>query len=291
MSEGQSCPVCQEPVKPGWRICPNCGHENTKLLTQIRCRVCSLRASAKLTVCPHCGAKLEPKPAPYWQISLGIIVVVGLILGITRFGPALATSTQQVAMIVNPPTETLTPTLTSTATATSTPTETPTPTDTATPTPTATYTPSATPTETQTPTPTNTLQPGEPTPTDTPTITPTPTPRFKKPLLRGPENGKLFGREEELILRWEDMGELAPNEYYAVRMNWQQDGELAYGGTNVKDTFWVVPQDQYWGLADEFTGREYEWYIYIEEIATNEDGKQVGRPISEVSDSLTFLWQ
>ncbi|MCB9099608.1 MAG: zinc ribbon domain-containing protein [Anaerolineales bacterium] len=291
MTEGQSCPICQEPVKSGWRICPNCGHENTSLALQIRCRVCSLRAPAKLSICPHCGAKLEPKPTPYWQISLGVIAVVGLILGMVRFGPALAQGAEQVTLLVNPPTETPTLTVTTTPTSTSTPTLTPTPTDTATPTSTATFTPSPTPTETETPTPTNTLLPGEPTATDTPTITPTPTPRFKKPLLRGPADGKLFGKDEEIILRWEDMGQLAPNEYYAVRMTWQQDGQVAYGGSNVKDTFWEIPPDQYWGLADEFTGRKYEWYVYIEQIATNEEGRQVGRPVSEVSDTLSFLWQ
>lgn len=218
-------------------------------------------------------------------------MAAGLILGITRLAPVFATGTEQVAMMVNPPTETATLTPTLTATTTPTPTETPVPTNTATPTPTATFTPSPTPTETQTPTPTNTLLPGEPTPTETPTVTPTPTPRFKKPLLRGPVDGKLFGREEEIILRWEDMGTLAPNEFYAVRMTWEQDGQIAYGGANLKDTFWEVPEEQYWGLADEFTGRKYEWYLYVEEIATDDDGNQVGRPISEVSDTLSFLWQ
>jgi hypothetical protein len=107
----------------------------------------------------------------------------------------------------------------------------------------------------------------------------------------GPDNGRLFGRDEELVLRWESLGQLGPNEYYAVRMTWQQDGQLAYGGTNVKDNFWIVPPNLYWGLADQFTGRKYEWYVYIEEITTDETGKQVGRPISEVSDPLFFLWQ
>lgn len=92
-------------------------------------------------------------------------------------------------------------------------------------------------------------------------------------------------------MRWQDMGTLAPNEWYAVRLIWQQDGQLAFGGTNVKDNFWIVPPELYWGLADQFTGRKYEWYVFIEEISTNENGQQVGRPVSEVSDRLNFLWQ
>ena len=47
----------------------------------------------------------------------------------------------------------------------------------------------------------------------------------------------------------------------------------------------------YWGLADEFTGRRYEWYVYVEEVTTNENGRKVGKPVSEVSETLSFLWQ
>ena len=92
-------------------------------------------------------------------------------------------------------------------------------------------------------------------------------------------------------MRWQDMGVLGPNEYYAIRMTWQQDGQLAYGGTNVKNTFWLIPPDLYWGLADEFTGRRYDWYVYIEEITTDDNGQQIGRPVSDVSETHYFFWQ
>ena len=110
-------------------------------------------------------------------------------------------------------------------------------------------------------------------------------------MLLGPDEGKLFNRDAELMLRWADMGPLDDNQSYAVRMSWQQNGQTAYGGANVKDNFWVVPADQYWGLADEFTGRKYEWYVYIEQISTSEDGQQTARPVSEVSETSSFLWQ
>jgi hypothetical protein len=107
----------------------------------------------------------------------------------------------------------------------------------------------------------------------------------------GPEDGQIYGRELPLMLQWEDLGPLGPNEFYAVRITWQQNGQIAYGGANIRETFWIVPPDTYWGLADEFTGRKYEWYVYVEEIATDENGQQVGRPVSDVSDTLSFLWQ
>jgi hypothetical protein len=224
-------------------------------------------------------------------MSLAAILVMGLVLGVAELWPSVQRGAEQVALAIDPPTLTPTPTVTPTPTNTTTFTPTPTPTETATPIPTATFTPTATPTETATATPTNTLVPGAPTPTDTPTITPTPTPKYGKPVLLGPRDGKIFGQNEELFLRWESMGALGPNEYYAVRMTWLQDGQVAYGGTNVRDNFWLVPPDQYWGLADQFTGRKYEWYVYVEEITTDEAGRQIGRPISEVSDTLSFLWQ
>lgn len=101
----------------------------------------------------------------------------------------------------------------------------------------------------------------------------------------------MYSRDEELTLRWQDMGPLAENEWYAVRLNWMEGGQVAYGGTNVKQNFWIVPPEQYWGLADEFTGRAYEWVVFIEEITVNENGQQVARPVSEVSDRASFLWQ
>ena len=87
------------------------------------------------------------------------------------------------------------------------------------------------------------------------------------------------------------MGPLAENEWYAVRMTWTQERELAFGGTNVKDNFWVVPPEQYWGLADQFTGRKYEWVVFVEAIVTDENGQQKGVPVSEASNPSTFLWQ
>jgi RNA polymerase subunit RPABC4/transcription elongation factor Spt4 len=288
MTTTPHCPNCGEPVNSDWRICPHCGQSNPAKLKKIRCRVCGRSAKATLQTCPHCGAQLEPKPWPVLQVILGGVLLVGFIFGFFQLWPIISVAPQQVALAVNPPTATLTPTRTPTATATFTPTPTATPSPTVTPTNMPTATPS--PTSTITPTPTQT-PPGAPTATDTPTITPTPTPRFGKPVLLGPKENRVYSRSEELVLRWRDMGPLKENEWYAVRMTWLQDGQLAFGGTNVKDNFWVVPPDQYWGLADQFTGRKYEWVVFIEEIVTDANGSQVGRPISEVSDPLVFLWQ
>lgn len=289
MSEGRTCSACQASLKSGWQLCPQCGHRQVD--PQIRCRVCGKRASAGLTVCPHCGSNLEAMPGFYLKISLTALAVAGLIFGVMLLSPALRDGAESVASIVILPTETPTSTATLTPTMTATATSTPTPTDTATPTATATDTPVPTETPTPVPTATETLVPTTPTPTDTPTITPTPTPQFSQPVLIGPQDGTLFSKNEEVTLRWENMGPLGPDQFYAVRMTWQQDGETAYGGTNTKENVWIIPAAQYWGLADNLTGRKYEWYVYVEEIITDEAGQEEGRPVSDVSETLSFLWQ
>lgn len=254
---------------------------------RIRCRVCGRSAPGTLYTCPACGATLEPKPWPVLKLGVTALIIVGLILAAWQVTPIIAGSTQQVAVMVNPPTATSTPTNTPTATATST--STPTNTSTPTATPTGTRPPTSTPTSTPTDTATPKIVPTQG-PTDTPTPTLTPTPRFGKPVLVSPESGKIYGRDEELILKWDDMGTLAANETYAVRLTWLQNGQISFGGTNVKENFWKVPPDLYWGLADQFTGRKYEWYVFVEAVV-DQNGQQVAKPVSAVSDRWNFLWQ
>lgn len=296
MQEEQLCTHCQAPIRLAWRLCPNCGQPNAQHIRQIRCRVCNRRTVAKLQVCPHCGSNLVAKSLGYLLLGLTALATVGVIYGFAQLGPSIEAGFDRVALAVNPPTltptstTTLTPTSTSTPKPTATASSTPTATSTATP----TTTPTLTPTVTETPLPTDTPVPGEPTPTETPTPNPptaTPTPRFGKPVLLGPNEGQVFNRDAELTLRWTNMGTLDENQFYAVRMTWQQNGQPAYGGANVKDNLWIVPADQYWGLADEFTGRRYEWYVYVEEITTDPGSRQTAQPVSEVSDKSSFLWQ
>lgn len=283
-----TCPNCGQSVKPDWTLCPHCGQENPVVIGRVRCRACGRSVQGTLRTCPECGANLEAKPLPLLQIGIGAFISLGLVWAVMQIGPALSRGTEQVALMVNPPTATATFTPTPTATFTATPT--PTDTATATATPTGTRPPTATPTSTATPTETPKIVSTAAESTSTPTVTPSPTPRFKKPVLMGPENGKIFGRGEELVLRWQDMGVLADNETYAVRLTWLQDGQLSFGGTNVKEPFWMVPRDLYWGLADQFTGRKYEWYVFVEAIV-NENGQQIAKPVSEVSDRGNFMWQ
>jgi hypothetical protein len=265
----------------------------------IRCKNCGSKSPDNLVVCATCGADLEAKPFPYLVLVLTVLILGGLYIGYVKIRPyavALAEQSQTIATevvsAVNPPTDTPTPTATRTPTLV--PTATPTDTPTVTPTNTATGTPSPTATATVTPTPTPgpTNRPAQPTNTpEPPTPTPTPTVRFEEVILLGPEDRERFERGKELILEWEPAGPLARDEWYAVRMTWQQEGRMAFGGTNTRDTFWVVPPEQYYGKADLSTGRVYTWHIFIERSLLGEDGQTASIPISPTSESRIFYWE
>jgi hypothetical protein len=94
-----------------------------------------------------------------------------------------------------------------------------------------------------------------------------------------------------LVLEWEPVGPLALNEWYAVRLNWTQDGQPAYGGTNTKDTYWPVPPEQYYGRPDPSPGRIYTWHIFVERVIDDGQGNSTGVPISQPSESRTFSWE
>lgn len=198
----------------------------------------------------------------------------------------------EVANVVSPSTETPTPTVTRTPTLvpTATATNTPTGTPTGTPTNTPTSTPSNTSTATATLEPTT--GPSQPTSTPAPpTPTPAPTARFDEVLLISPEDGEHFEKDRELVLEWTPAGPLGEDEWYAVRLTWQQGGGVAFGGTNTQETFWIVPPEQYYGLADASTGRSYEWRIFIEKAVLDESGNTTNIPISPTSEVRTFYWE
>ncbi len=198
----------------------------------------------------------------------------------------------------------------STATPTPLPTETPTPTSTATPVPTETPTPTSVPTDTPTPI---IEQPPTPTPiiivvTATPTPEPPPKPRpaptetpvppeaseetgspeasykYDAPKLLEPENnGKIGG--SLAYLKWEPVGTLAEDEWYAVRLIYLQQGQPVYQGDDIKETTWRVPERFYY-QADG-PALLYRWYVYVER--KNPDGTTT--QLSPNSEEFVFRWE
>jgi len=154
--------------------------------------------------------------------------------------------------------------LPATATPTARPTQTPTPAPTATAlgavVPTATPRPSETPTAAPTATPTP--LPPTFTPTAAPTATPTPpspTPTralHPAPVLLSPPEGMHFEPQETIVLRWTDVGPLADDEWYVVRIPHERGEEVGV----TRETRWQVPA--YVWLLRPPSGRLY-WSVSV----------------------------
>lgn len=290
------CPRCRSPIHSEWGMCPACGLSRPSSRSRVRCRSCGAQADSLYHVCPTCGSDLEAVPLLLWflrgslqiaKVGGSALLVAGMVFGAMQVRPGVERGANQVITFFMP-TPTPTATATGTPTATRAPTPTPTVTSTWTPLPTLTATPTATPTETLVPT---LALPATATPS--PTASPTPTPRFVAPVLIDPPDGQVFvGSDQLVILSWEPAGQLAEDEWYAIRISWSQDGTFGQrGGNNLKEIWWRIPADFYWGKADQDTGRAYEWYVYVEQVTETEDGQRVGEPVSPLSETRTLYWQ
>jgi RNA polymerase subunit RPABC4/transcription elongation factor Spt4 len=289
------CKRCGVQVRPGLIICPECGARLRARTGKVRCLDCGQLASAALTVCPHCGAELRYSVWP--QVLRLVAVLAGISLGLVLLPvfsrglagvklPSGAFPRVKLPPVDLPGLSFLIPSPTPTSTPTATPTVTRRPTYT----PTATRT--ATPTATSTAIPTEIGSPIPETPTPTPTLAPTATPPlvFAAPRLLGPEDGKMFiGEAERIVLRWESMGVLAENEWYAVSLRYLQGGQLQYSGHRVKKNEWQLPAEFFFAQADP-PERAYQWDVTVIRVESGPKG-ETDTDVSPRSETRSFYWK
>jgi serine/threonine protein kinase len=167
------------------------------------------------------------------------------------------------------------------------------------PPPTATYTrlpPTTTPTDTPGPpsaseaTPMATRHAKATRPPDTPTPTTSteavaPVYKYAAPLLTEPiSNTTVAG--PLIFLRWQPVAEqLAPDEWYAIRLVYFHQGQAVYQGDRLQATEWRLPQIFY----HQADGPElqYIWYVFVER--QNPDGST--EQLSPESEHITFRWE
>jgi serine/threonine protein kinase len=255
----------------------------------------------------------RPRIRP-WALGLGggglvglvalIVLVLTNVLGVgwpvrDRSQPTATPSVEDVALaqtMTDTPLPTATATMLPIPTATSTATQTPTATATATRQPTYTPTSTATPapTDTATPPPTRTSTPA-PTPTYTPTSTPTETPRWlPAPLLIAPPYGDSYGGWNAVVhLKWSRVEGLAENEYYVVRIPYDDAGGVAEFWR--KETLFQVPSN--FSLAEVgFPDRHYEWTVQVMRCTQNcdrvldDNTRKTGIAVGSESESGLFYW-
>ncbi|MCB0166066.1 MAG: AAA family ATPase [Anaerolineae bacterium] len=271
------------------------------------------RDTIKLPQPPQSEGQSPRNRLPIFMV-IGIIVLVLIgFFGYNAFGGATGTSIPTATIAAVTPTDTLTPqpTVEPSIISTNEPTIMPQPTvaptvEEITPTatelePTASLT--APPVDTSTPVspaPTSTHTPVPPLPTSTntpPTVTDTPVsepaatsvpvvvkPTYSAPALLSPVQDTALSSGDEVILRWESVGELAENEQYAVRLIYQSQEEEQWSGDQLHSTEWILPRR----FLEQVDGPDFKfkWFVYIERV---NDGQT--EAVSPNSETWTFYWK
>lgn len=115
---------------------------------------------------------------------------------------------------------------------------------------------------------------------------------FKYPpvTLSVPVNTESFPQDRAPLLKWESVGELAPDEYYEVTIMRTWQGEPYYAGSDwVKESQYLVPKELVHGTSDL---GEYTWWVTVKrQTSTNASGGKVGTPLSPPSEKRTFVWK
>jgi hypothetical protein len=163
----------------------------------------------------------------------------------------------------------------------------------------AAVTPTATPTETPTVTPTPTAT-DVPTPTATATATatasptPTPTPTRSAPMLLEPTFGASFvGYNAEVNLVWEADPSLQEDEFYVVRIPYNEAGEVAEFWR--KETQMRVPA-HFSSASVGFPDRHYNWTVQVVRCTSNclqvfdDNVRKQGVPVGPRSAEGRFYW-
>jgi tetratricopeptide (TPR) repeat protein len=188
------------------------------------------------------------------------------------------------------PTSTPTPTDTPTVTRTPLSTHTPTPTETLAPTETSTAAPTSTSPSTHTPSPTS-----APTNTATPASTPSPTPQMlPASTLLAPSDGASFtGWNAVVVLQWSGVGNLGADEYYVVRVPYNEAGDTAEFWR--RETSMQVPP--HFSLATVgFPDRHYDWSVQVMRCTNNcdrvldDNTRKQGVVVGGKSSTRRFYW-
>jgi hypothetical protein len=198
------------------------------------------------------------------------------------------TPTEMPDSAIAAPVPSAAPTETATSTPPLSPTETPLPTATDTPAATATpvvivvtATPTPEPPATDTPVPTDTPSAQAPA---APTATPQPAFKYPAPSVIEPKD-KSVASGSVLYLKWQPVGPLADDEWYAVRLVFNEQGQPVYEGGDIKETDWLVPERFYY-RADG-PDLQYRWFVFVER--QNPDGSAT--QLSPESSANVFRWE
>jgi len=102
----------------------------------------------------------------------------------------------------------------------------------------------------------------------------------------------VFAANQKVILAWESVGQLAPNEYYVPTVAYLRGSETWYDETPwIKEARWEVSEHRY--LLDLADGGQFRWAVQVMQ-RTGVDaktGKPIGVPASPLSEVRALTWQ
>lgn len=110
-------------------------------------------------------------------------------------------------------------------------------------------------------------------------------------MLTSPTNGQVFSGQDTITLRWQPVGELAPNEYYVPTVAYTHLGETWYDETPwSKETAWTLSDHRY--LLDLSDDGQFRWGVrVIARTGINDEGRPEGLAASPLSEVWTLVWK
>jgi len=96
------------------------------------------------------------------------------------------------------------------------------------------------------------------------------------------------------VLRWEPVGTLAPDAYYAIKVAYtpaSAPDQIWFDETPwIKDTQWVLSEHGY--LPDLSADDQFRWSVQVmRKTGTDAQGKPSGEPLSPVSEVRMLTWK
>jgi LysM repeat protein len=123
-----------------------------------------------------------------------------------------------------------------------------------------------------------------------PTPTPTPIPPYPAPNLLLPTDGASFLNQNDIItLQWAAVGELRPNEAYAVTLIDATDSSKGKFVAYVTDTKYIIPEEL---RPTDGKLHIFRWSVLpVRQTGTNKDTNEpVWEPAGSVSAERVFAW-
>ena len=145
---------------------------------------------------------------------------------------------------------------------------------------------------TLTPTPTPELTPTAPAstaPSPPPTQTPPPS-IYVAPALFSPDDEAVFrGKETEILLMWDSVGDLGVDDYYVVVSEFLHEGQLWRDWQWTKETALIMPRYMFDNAMDD---HRIKWHVTVwRQTGTKPDGSREGVAVGAESAKRSYTWQ